>query len=86
MVDEVFGLSTPDKPTLSEEEKANLAPFLLLNEVLRPVVQSLVPESLSAEKQPLNVVDTVMNGGNKQASIYQRIEALEKAIAELKPQ
>jgi hypothetical protein len=86
MVDEVFGLSTPDKPTLSEDEKANVAPFLLLNEVLRPVVQSLVPESLSAEKQPLNVVDTVMNGGDKQASIYQRIEALEKAIAELKPQ
>jgi hypothetical protein len=78
-----FGFTAEARQPLTETEKANLGPFLLLNQVMRPVVSSLVPDGLVGDR-PLGVADTVMNGGDQQASLYKRVEILEKAVAKMR--
>ena len=48
LLDGVFGVGAPSKTPLSETEKLNVAPFLLLNQVMRPVAASAVPEDTAA--------------------------------------
>jgi hypothetical protein len=80
IVNGVFGVGAQSQQPLTATEKANITPFLLLQEVLRPVASSAVPVNLASEK-PLQVAETVTNGGDETASLYTRVAALEKAIA-----
>ncbi len=82
LVSGVFGFGPEGTQPLTETEKANIAPFLLLNQILRPVAVSSVPPNLVKE-QPLNVAETIANGGDETASLYRRVAALEKAIEKM---
>jgi hypothetical protein len=62
----VFGFKTSTQAPFSSVEKANPMPFALLNQVLRPIAATAVPDD--------------------KAALYDRIAALEAAVAELKNQ
>jgi hypothetical protein len=79
----VFGMGKTGEHNMSATEKANIAPFILLNQVLRPIASTLVPKGL-AGSSPLELVDTVTSGGHDANALYQRIAALEAAVEELK--
>jgi hypothetical protein len=80
LVNGVFGFGGQGELPLTATEKANVGPFLLIQEVLRPVISSMVPANLATEK-PMQLAETISNGGDETASLYTRVAALEKAIA-----
>jgi hypothetical protein len=72
MLNGVFGFELATQDSLTKAEKANVAPFLLLNELVRPMVSSLTPtnapaQDASQDTQPLHL----------------RVAALEKAIKDM---
>ena len=82
VVSGVFGFGPASSQPLTDTEKANVAPFLLLNEVLRPVVASGVPANM-INKTPMHVAESITTGGDDTESLHMRVAALEKAIKEL---
>jgi len=76
----MFGFNAGSTQPLSANERANIAPFLLLNEVLRPIATTLPTD---AGQPPLAVADSVTSGGTATGSLFQRIATLEARIAEL---
>src|SRR6185503_6270581 len=83
LVGGVFGLDTGAQQPLSETEKANVAPFLLLNQVLRPILASFAPASLVGQGV-MQAAETVTSGGDQTASLHRRVAALETALQELR--
>ncbi|HEX4458718.1 MAG TPA: hypothetical protein VIA18_12165, partial [Polyangia bacterium] len=83
----VFGFDAGATQPMSAAEQANVAPFLLLNQVLRPIVSSLAPATL-AGRAPLEVVDSVAAGGDpaSAAALYRRVSALEDVVKQLQQQ
>jgi hypothetical protein len=78
----IYGHASPSKQPLTEAERANVGPFLLLNQILRPVLGSMVPANLAARK-PLEVTEAIANGGETTESLHARVAKLEKAIKEM---
>jgi hypothetical protein len=66
-VDPAAILGLESKTPLADVEKANLAPFLLLNQLARPMVASAVPSDLQARVAVLEkmVADMTKKQGNK---------------------
>jgi hypothetical protein len=78
----VFGFKQDAKQPMTETEKANVAPFMLIDQLLRPLLASLVPANLQGQ-QPLQVSESVSLGGDQTSSLYNRVAALENAIREM---
>ena len=78
----VFGFDSGAKQPLSDAEKANVAPFLLLNQVLRPIASSLAPASMAGQA-PSQVVENVTSGGDETVALHRRVTALEAAIKQM---
>jgi hypothetical protein len=77
MLNGVFGFELEAKDSLSKAEKANIAPFLLLNEVLRPMVSSLSQDAAAPKQvKPEDKEETT-------ESLHLRVTALEKAIKDM---
>jgi len=86
----VFGFELESKDAMTEAEKANIAPFLLLNEVLRPMAAGILPGVPAASQRKFEEEVTEQAAKAKQAeskeselSLHLRVEALEKAIKEM---
>ncbi|MEJ7598230.1 MAG: hypothetical protein WKG01_10000 [Kofleriaceae bacterium] len=77
IVNGLFGVGAAAPQSMTSAEKANVAPFLLLNEVLRPVVASFVPDVARGPAA------TNAAGRAETASLNLRVAALEAAIREL---
>ena len=77
----VFGFPVTTSDPLSAAEKANIAPFVLLNEVLLPIAATIAPATVAGET-PMHVADTV-TGDDTTASLYERIATLEAAVKDL---
>lgn len=77
----VFGFDTGAKQPLDAAETANLAPFLLINQVLRPVASSLAPAAMS--RSVLGAVESVLGGGDDYAALKNRVTSLEAALKDL---
>ena len=81
LVNGVFGLELETQEAMTETEKANVGPFLLLNQMLRPLVASVVPGTASAKE--VKADEKVKADEETTASLHVRVAALEKAIKEM---
>ena len=78
----VLGFSADGKnPVLSENERANLGQFLVLNQVMRPLVASLLPEGGAAAVMTAVVGKQGPADNADMQAMQRRIDALEAQVA-----